>query len=68
MGVIAKSNFVFVCSTLLQVYHFLIFRSGILGRTSIGGALKKRPGGGIGSVLGRLGKKPKLSTLVCIKT
>nr|CAB3230288.1 craniofacial development protein 1-like [Phallusia mammillata] len=27
------------------------------------GLLKKRPGGGIGSVLGKLGKKPKLSTL-----
>ncbi|CAK8682697.1 unnamed protein product [Clavelina lepadiformis] len=27
------------------------------------GALHKRPGGGLGSVLGKLGKKPKLSTL-----
>ena len=26
----------------------------------------KRAGGGLGSVLGKIGKKPKLSTLVCL--
>ena len=55
--------FLFVTVSYLQDYN-LKGTKNFSNRFGKVGALHKRPGGGLGSVLGKLGKKPKLSTLV----